>query len=396
MLPNPYTPGQLPRVLAGREAEQDRIRGYLSRVATYGELGGPLLVFHAPRGVGKTSLLREGQRDAVEHGFVTAWTACTRRRPFLPELVDRVGRALEDAEVVPARERTRWRATLEKVSVQVGVPGAAQVTAEFDTQRDTAVAPAAPIAAVEDLLHLAATRVRARGGAGLVVFLDELHAPASQDLAVFLNAMQNLDGARPENPLAVVSAGLPSTPEVLTRAATFGERSAFVALPLLDGPASRQALSVPAELLGVRWTTGALRAVEAQAQGYPYFLQLTAQAAWDKAAPEQGDRITARHVAAALPSAQGQLEAMYRARWRSATALEQQLMAAMAADGRDSVPRADIAARMGRESRAISVPRDRLLDKGVIESAGHGHLRFTLPGFADYIRRQAGTGDASG
>ena len=36
MLPNPYTPGQLPRVLAGREAEKERIRGYLSRVAAFG------------------------------------------------------------------------------------------------------------------------------------------------------------------------------------------------------------------------------------------------------------------------------------------------------------------------------------------------------------------------
>ena len=394
MLPNPYTPGQLPRVLAGRQAEQDRIRGRLARVATYGELGGPLLVFHAPRGVGKTSLLRDGQREAVENGFVTAWAACTSRRPFLPELVDRVGHALEQAEVVPARERSRWHATLEKVSVQLGVPGA-QVTAQIDTSRDVE-APAAPVAAVEDLLHLAAARIRARGGAGLVVFLDELHAPTGQDLATFLNAMQNLDGARTDNPLAVIAAGLPSTPEVLTRAATFGERSTFVALPLLDARASREALAVPAGLLEVRWTDGALAAVEAQARGYPYFLQLTAHAAWDAAAPGPGDRITARHVAAGLPAARDQLDAMYRARWRSATPLEQQLMAAMAASGDDSVARSEIARRMGRDSRAISVPRDRLLDKGVIEPAGHGHLRFTLPGFADYIRQQAGTEDVPG
>lgn len=54
MLPNPYTPGELPQVLAGREREKDRIRSYLSRIATYGEIGGPLLVFQGPRGVGKT------------------------------------------------------------------------------------------------------------------------------------------------------------------------------------------------------------------------------------------------------------------------------------------------------------------------------------------------------
>ena len=62
---NPYTPGQVPRILAGRTAEMRRIEGLLARVATYGELGGPLLVFHAPRGIGKTSLLRAGQRRPV-------------------------------------------------------------------------------------------------------------------------------------------------------------------------------------------------------------------------------------------------------------------------------------------------------------------------------------------
>jgi hypothetical protein len=48
---------------------------------------------------------------------------------------------------------------------------------------------------------------------------------------------------------------------------------------------------------------------------------------------------------------------------------------------------------MGRTSRAVSMPRDRLLDKGIIESAGHGLLRFTLPGFTEYVRGQGTASD---
>jgi hypothetical protein len=383
--PNPYTPGQLPRILAGRDAETERIRGYLSRVATYGELGGPLLVFHAPRGVGKTSLLREGQRDAVEHGFVTAWVSCARRQAFLPEVVNRVGHALERAEVVPARERARWHGRLDKLALQVGPPGA-KVSAELARTEDGDQPTGAPIAALEDLLHDAATRCRERGGAGFVLFLDELHAATRNDTAVLLNAVQNLDGARAENPLAVMGAGLPSTPEELTKAATFGERSAFVPLSLLDAAAAAKAVTAPAVELQVTWTEEALAAVEAEARGYPYFLQLLAHAAWDHARPDAGGSITAADVEAALPAARDQLTAMYRARWRAASPLEQQLMAAMARAGSEDVPRSDVAAGMGRSSREISVPRDRLLDKGVIEAAGHGLLRFTLPGFAGYVR----------
>ena len=395
MIPNPYTPGQVPRILAGRAPELSLIRDRLARVEAYGELSGPLLVFHAPRGVGKTSLLREAQRDAEEHGFVTAWVACVRRQPLLPELVNRVGRALEDAEVVTGRSRTGWRSRVQRLSLQVGPPGA-QVGAEVTRERDPDPEPTAPVAAIEDLLHEAAVTVRRRGGSGLAVFVDELHAAARADAAVLLNALQNLDGRRTDNPLTVIGAGLPSTPEELTRAATFGERTAFVGLRLLDGQGARQALVEPAEAVEVSWHARAVAEVERTAHGYPYFLQLLAHAAWQAAAPVGGDRITAAHVRTGMPAAEEQLEAMYRARWRAASALEQELMAAMAAEAgsatepgeEPAVARAAVAARMGRTSRAVSMPRDRLLDKGIVEPAGHGMLRFTLPGFTDYVRNQ--------
>ncbi len=88
-----------------------------------------------------------------------------------------------------------------------------------------------------------------------------------------------------------------------------------------------------------------------------------------------------------LPAARDQLTAMHRARWGSATATERSFLAAMAAAGKDNVTRAEIAAGMGRDSRAISDPRERLIEKGVIEPVGHGLVRFTLPSFRDFVRR---------
>ncbi len=112
-LPDPYTPGQVPRLLAGRKVELGRIRDRLARVASFGELAGPLLVFHAPRGLGKTSLLRAAERDAAALGFATAWLACSRERPFLPELVRSVERAL-DAVDLRVEARKRWRDRLQR------------------------------------------------------------------------------------------------------------------------------------------------------------------------------------------------------------------------------------------------------------------------------------------
>ena len=391
-LPNPYTPGQVPRILAGRVAELGRIRDQLSRVATFGELGGPLLVFHAPRGLGKTSLLRTAQRQAAELGFVSVWVACSRDRPFLPELVRGVERALHRAVLsLDADEGRRWRSRLERVSVELGVPGL-KVTGDIHTGGEKPPlpsAPTAPIGALEDLLHDAANLVRGRGGAGLIVFIDELHAATADDLSILLNALQNLDGERERNPLAAVTAGLPVTPEAITRAATFGERSTFVPLDLLSEADAESLLTAPAEALEVTWTPEAVALVTDECRGHPYQLQLLGSTSWAAAQPVTGGLIEAGHVRSGIPAATDQLDAMYRARWGSATPAEKAFVRAMAEVASENVSRAQIAARLGQDTHAISVPRERLIEKGVIEPVGHGLVRFTLPGFAAYVRERA-------
>ena len=391
-LTNPYTPGQVPRIFAGRVAELGRIRDQVSRVATFGELGGPLLVFHAPRGLGKTSLLRTAQRQAAELGFVSVWVACTRDRPFLPELVRSVERALHRADLtLDTDEGRRWKARLERVSVELGVPGL-KVTGDIHTGGDEPApsgAATAPIGALEDLLHDAATLVRGRGGAGLLVFIDELHAASADDLSILLNTLQNLDGEREVNPLAVVTAGLPVTPEAITRAATFGERSTFVPLDLLSEVDALAVLTAPAEALEVTWTPEALVLVTDECHGHPYLLQLLGSSAWAAAQPVSGGQVDADHVRAGIPAATNQLDAMYRARWGSATPAEKAFVRAMAQVGTDNVSRAQIAENLGQDTHAISVPRERLIEKGVIEPVGHGLVRFTLPGFAAYVRERA-------
>jgi hypothetical protein len=221
------------------------------------------------------------------------------------------------------------------------------------------------------------------------VFLDELHAASADDLGVLLNAAQNLAGERDQHPVALVTAGLPVTPEAITRAATFGERSSFVALDLLSNDDARVLLSAPASALEVGWTDKALALVTAECRGHPYLLQLLGSATWQAAEPRQGSTLTVRHVRAGVPAAQEQLDAMYRARWGAATRAERSFIRAMAEVGDDNVSRRSIAARLEVDTRALSVPRESLIEKGVIEPVGHGLVRFTLPGFAEFVRERA-------
>lgn len=68
-------PGRCPHYLAGRGRERALIRDKVSRLSMLGLSGGPLLAFHAARGLQKTSLLRIAQPDALAEGSMTVWVA---------------------------------------------------------------------------------------------------------------------------------------------------------------------------------------------------------------------------------------------------------------------------------------------------------------------------------
>jgi hypothetical protein len=334
--------------------------------------------------VGKTSLLRDGEAEARQLGFLTAWVACSRQKPFMPDVISRVSRAVDRWDAAPAEERARLRVTLESVSTQVGTSGA-EIASNV-----TSTAPDAPdnarMSVVEDLLHETSATIRRVGGAGLVLFIDEIHTAHLDDLSVLLNAVQLLEGARKENPLTVIAAGLPSTPRWVTKAATFGERSEFMTVERLDRPATRDALTGPAAESGVTWSNDALDAVAAEVDGFPYLLHVFAHATWQAAEPtRRGDLISAGHVRTAYPETQRHLEALYSARWDVASPVERKIIHAMAVHASKEVPRAAVAKTTGMDTRRLSIPRERLIDKGIIEAAGYGLLRFTMSGFGNYV-----------
>ncbi len=378
----PYTPGALPRHLAGREREIRRIRRALAPVVAYGEFAGAPTVFHAVRGLGKTSLLRHAQREAEALGFVTAWVACAKATPYLPDLEAAVQEGL--ARTALTESPGSWSAGRRTLGGELGLPGL-KVTAQVESEARDESAPEASVAAVQRHLHDAAAHVRASGGAGLVLFVDEWHAGRERDTSVLLNAVQGLGGRPEENPLAVVGAGLPSVVGALTRAATFAERTAWVRLHPLDPDPSRELVLEPAAELGVGWDPAALDLVALQAGGHPYFLQLIASHAWDAADPSRGDTVTADHVEQGLLGVRDQVTEMYEARWQAASPAERRFIVAMAGIGEPVVPRGEIARILGVASQKLGVPRDRLIDKGIIEEAGRGRLRFTLPGFGAYV-----------
>lgn len=147
MEPSPYAPGSLPEYLAGRGRERDLIRNKVSRLSMLGRSGGPLLAFHAPRGLGKTSLLRMAQRDAIAEGFLTAWVTGRDDRPMSPDLAQALSVAVKERSFGERSKALLHR--LDQIQVEFGIPGM-KVGATLSADDDK-VPPGAAI--LEELLE---------------------------------------------------------------------------------------------------------------------------------------------------------------------------------------------------------------------------------------------------
>ncbi|MEJ7832912.1 MAG: AAA family ATPase [Nocardioides sp.] len=392
MTPSPYTPGAAPHVLAGRREQIDAAEADVALVATFGRFQGRVRVDIGSRGVGKTSLLKSVRELAAAAGLVTVWVTARADESLVASLVHGLVRQL-DRIGIDVGGRPPWRDRVQGLTVELGAgPAKAGVELDLGPSPTGTTGTGAASGVFGDLVTTASSAARERGSGGLCLIVDEIQAAPRADLRTLAYAWQELQNAVPEPAALMFAAGLPNAPDVLTSAVTFSERFAFRTLERLSAADAADALVVPADEHGVTWHPALLAAVVDLAQGYPYFLQLYGDALWRSARPDAGGVLSVDHLAAARRQVDAELETMFRARWAKAAPGERRLLAAMAALGDDAVRRGDVAERLGVTTNDLSVPRRSLIDKGLIEVAARGMLRFTVPGFAEFVRAEAGVG----
>ena len=220
----------------------------------------------------------------------------------------------------------------------------------------------------------------------MVFFVDELQSADVASLRTIAYAWQGLQSETEQVPAIMLAAGLSHTADVITTAVTHAERFRYRPLRGLDAVASREALTDPASARGVSWEVPALQALVERAQGYPFFLQLYGDEVWRAAGnPDPGAVLTVEHVEEAQQEVDIDLTEFYRARWAKASPKEREILVVMARSIEKLVPRKDIAAALDVETTALSMPRQSLLDKGIVDAPEHGKLCFTVPGFGEYV-----------
>ena len=148
-----------------------------------------------------------------------------------------------------------------------------------------------------------------------------------------------------------------------------------------------RALVEPAEDEGVFYEEAALARILELSGCYPYFLQQYGKHAW---LTGKDDLITLAAVERAHELVLGVLDGdFFHVRFERATRGEQRYLAAMAGLGDGPHPSGDVTRRLGYASTTeTGTIRDSLIKKGLIYSPRHGEIDFTVPLFADFMRRR--------
>ncbi|MFD4421989.1 AAA family ATPase [Agromyces sp. NPDC058484] len=337
-------------------------------------------VDHAVRGIGKTSLLREGERVMRAARIRTVWVTANPDESLARAILAKLPAA---AGAEPSRAKAIAE-LVESATLSLGVPGI--VTAEVGVKRRNATVPASAAEAFKASVIATTQAIKDDGGTGLAIFVDEIQSADRESLRVIAYAWQELASERPGTPAGIFAAGLPNSAEAIASAVTFAERFDYRALPTLEDKDVALALVTPAQEADVQWAPTALRLGVGSARGFPYKVQLIGHEAWTAAGwPDRGGIIDEAHVRTGLTAAEEQMRELFRARWGAATRAEREVLRAIARLGGHDVKREDLAGALGTSTRAISGPRARLLQKGIIEATRFGYVSFSVPGFAEYI-----------
>jgi hypothetical protein len=382
---NPYSPGAgtPPPELAGRSELIERAAIALDRIRN--RLSAKSMLMVGLRGVGKTVLLNRIRTDAEAVGIASVNVEAPERKS-LPALLAPPLRAallkLDRMEKAGDKAKKALRALGGLISAAKVKYG--DIEFGFDLGQDDGLADTGDLDSdLTDLLHAVGEAAREQNTA-LALFIDELQYVEESQLAALISALHRC--AQVQLPVTLIGAGLPQLVGRTGKAKSYAERLFdFPTIGPLTPRDAAEALTKPAQELGVMFEQDALTRIIEKTEAYPYFLQEWGKHSWDVA-----DRspITLINVEEASKRAIEELDAsFFRVRFDRLTPAEKRYLKAMADLGPGPHRSGDIALRLNVKVQSVAPTRGSLIDKGMIYSPAHGDTVFTVPLFDGFMKR---------
>ena len=373
-MPNPFKPtaGKMPPILIGRE----------NVVADFAEglengAGAPsrLMLVSGQRGYGKTVLLVELARVALSYGWDVV------RQTASPGMCERI---------VGTLEGRRPHVSEASIEPSIDIAGVAGAKLGNVSLRKTAALTVRD-AIEQRLRHM-------DDGKGILFTIDEAQAASTGEMVALATALQEVIGDEDlrdvsderKHGVAFVFAGLPSVVDdvVNERVLTFLRRAARHSLGDIPLPDVRNAYQATVADSGLAIDSDvAMEAARASA-GYPYMIQLVGYYMWQSAQRRRSHTIEERDVVqAAADAAMVFLDAVCAPAYLGLTGAQQAFLRAMVPDWPEPSVVAKIAQRSGKSTAWAAAYRKSLIDTNVIEAAGRGLVKYTIPHFGEYMKK---------
>lgn len=380
---NPFAPGAgtRPPELTGREETLKTASVAMQR--TLQDRPASSMLFLGLRGVGKTVLLNTLEDEARQQDFLTSFFEAQEGRTLQDLLFPRLNQLLRKLSLGESAKHSLHKAwgalksfaktfKLEYQDISISVDPDTGVSDSGNLEYD-----------LSELFERIGEAAKDSGRAW-ALFIDEIQYLDPAGLSALIVAMHRINQRR--LPILIFGAGLPQVAALSGDAKSYAERLfQFHALGVLDDTASRAAIQRPIEDEGESISDAALDEIVHQTQGYPYFLQEWGYQAWNHA---QASPITRDDVILATKRAVERLDdGFFKVRMDRLTPKERDYVLAMARLGEGPYRSSDVAKALGQKVQALGPLRAKIIAKGMIYSPDHGDIAFTVPMFADYLRR---------
>lgn len=385
---NPFAPsaGTRPPELAGRAEILGSARVGCLR-ALNGKHARPTMLLGL-RGTGKTVLLNEfkqiGETEGLLVSRIEAPEDASLARLIVPEM-RKVMRSLSGIEAARHYAVRGLRGLQNFASAFKINAGGIGVGVEGASEPEPGLADSGDI--LFDLPDLFENLAQAAHSANKpwLLLIDEVQYLNAEDLSALIVSLHRV--SQSSLPIVFAGAGLPQVARLAGDAKSYAERLfTYPSIGPLNKDAAREALEKPIISEGASITEDAIARIFDATQGYPFFIQEWGYHAWDIA---NGSEVSVDDVVATHePVVQSLDEGFFKVRMDRLTRAETDFVSAMADLGDGPYSISDVAHAMDRKTQSIGPARANIIHKGMIYSPEHGYLEFTVPLFAEFMRRQ--------
>jgi hypothetical protein len=355
---NPFTPqfGMLPAQLAGRSDFLSKIKRALNA-----PLGDPYrsTVFEGARGVGKTVVLREISKFALEAGMISVTVNAS------DGMLDEILRQVEKNGSEFIQNQKKQISSINTPFGGIGFSSDKKADLGFRTTFEIYL---------EQLNE---------AGAGLLLNIDEADI-SFEELRTIVQVYQLMIGE--QHNIAMMMAGLPFKIDAVFNDTniSFFRRAELVHLGAISEAETKIWFRDVVKLGGKQLESEAMDTAAKLSGGFPFLMQALGYEAWDLSGAE--NIIQKQHVEDGILRAQDKMfRSVLQVTLDELSDGDRDFIKAMAKDDGESRIK-DIGERMRKTSGYLSKYRERLMTDDIIYSTRYGYVDFAIPMIRDYIR----------